>query len=152
MKDCLQKIKPLAIILQPPMAQPIFEQVEKVAGLFPPSVSVDSLSLAAELENFVNFIHDAGKIAFENKEIFPNVYRCYKLLFTAPVSVADIERSFSKMKIVKNFLRSTMKGERLEDLIVLSTEKDLTDTIDLNVVLKSWATRKNRKLKIRFKQ
>jgi hypothetical protein len=45
-----------------------------------------------------------------------------------------------------------MKGERLEDLIVLSTEKDLTDTIDLNVVLKSWATRKNRKLKIGFKQ
>jgi hypothetical protein len=64
----------------------------------------------------------------------------------------DIERSFSKMKIVKNYLRSTMKGERLEDLIVLSTEKDLTDTIDLNVILKIWATRKNRKLKIRFKQ
>jgi hypothetical protein len=33
-----------------------------------------------------------------------------------------------------------MKGERLEDLIVLPTEKDITDTIDLNVVLKSWAT------------
>ena len=30
-----------------------FEQVEHVAGLFPPSVSADSLSLAAELENFV---------------------------------------------------------------------------------------------------
>jgi hypothetical protein len=44
---------------------------------------------------------------------------------------------YCAMKIVKNYLRSTMKGERLEDLIVLSTEKDLTDTIDLNVVLKS---------------
>ena len=161
-KDCLQKIKPLAVVLQPPLTQPLFEQVEEIAGLFPPSVCVDALSLSAELEVFVNFVnatkeslttvHDAGKIAFENKEIFPNVYRCYKLLFTAPVSVADIERSFSKMKIVKNYLRSTMKGERLEDLIVLSTEKDLTDTINLDVVLKSWASRKNRKLKIRFKQ
>ena len=158
----MEKIKPLAVILQPPMTQPIFEQVEQVAGLFPPSVSVDSLSLAAELEIFVNFVtetaeicktvHDAGKVAFENKEIFPNVYRCYKLLFTAPVSVADIERSFSKMKIVKNYLRSTMKDEQLEDLIVLSTEKDLTDRIDLDDVLKSWVSRKNRKLKIRFEQ
>ena len=161
-KDCLQKIKPLAVVLQPPLTQPLFEQVEEIAGLFPLSVCVDALSLFAELEVFVNFVnatketlttvHDAGKIAFENKEIFPNVYRCYKLLFTAPASVADIERSFSKMKIVKNYLRSTMKGERLEDLIVLSTEKDLTDTVNLDVVLKSWASRKNRKLKIRFKQ
>ena len=161
-RDCLEKIKPLAVILQPPMTQPMFEQVELVAGLFPPSVTVDSSSLAAELEIFVNFVTEteetcktvdgAGKIAFENRIIFPNVYRCYKLLFTAPVSVADIERSFSKMKTVKNYLRSTMKDERLEDLIVLSTEKDLTDTIDLDAVLKSWATRKNRKLKIRFKK
>ena len=45
-----------------------------------------------------------------------------------------------------------MKDERLEDLIVLSTEKDLTDKIDLDSVLESWSTRKNRKLKIRFKQ
>ena len=39
--DCLEKIKPLAVILRPPMTQPMFEQVELVAGLFPPSVSVD---------------------------------------------------------------------------------------------------------------
>ena len=154
-KDCLKKIEPLAVVLQPPMTKPSFELVENVVGLFPPSVTVDPFSLAAELEVFVDIVneteesrktvHNAEKIAFENKEIFPNVYRCYKLLFTAPVSVADIERSFSKMKIVKNFLRSSMTGERLEDLIVLSTEKDLTDTIDLNAVLKCWATRKKSK-------
>lgn len=91
-----------------------------------------------ETEETCKTVHDAEKIAFENKEIFPHVYGCYTLLFTAPVSVADIERSFSKMKIVKNFLRSSMTGKRLEDL--------------MNAVLKCWATRKNRKLKIRFEQ
>ena len=35
------------------MTQPMTEQVEHVAGLCHPSVSADSLSLAAELENFV---------------------------------------------------------------------------------------------------
>ena len=110
------------------------------------------MNFLREREGIRKTVHDAGKVAFDNKEVFPNVYRCYKLLLTAPVSVADIERSFSKMKIIKNYLRSTMTGEPLEDLIVLSTEKDLTDTIDLNEVLKSWASRKNRKLKIKFKQ
>ena len=52
-RDCLEKTKPLAVILQPPMTQPMIEQVEHVAGLFSSSVSADSLSLAAELANFV---------------------------------------------------------------------------------------------------
>ena len=30
-RDCLEKIKPLAVILQPPMTQPMIEQVEQVA-------------------------------------------------------------------------------------------------------------------------
>ena len=43
-----------------------------------------------------------------------------------------------------------MSDERLEDLIVLATEKDLTYTIDLDSAVKVWAAWKNRKLKIRF--
>lgn len=161
-KNCLQKIKPLAVVLQPPLTTPSVQQVEEVVNLFPPSVKVDPLSLSAEFEVFTSIVtqrneqcktvDEAGKIAFDNKEIFPNIYRCYKLLFTAPVSVADIERSFSRMKIVKNFLRSSMTDNRLEDLIVLSTEKDLTKTIDMDDVLKNWAAKKNRKCKIRFKE
>ena len=37
-----------------------------------------------------------------------------------------------------------MSGERLDDLIVLATEKDLSDKIDLNMALKAWATKNNR--------
>jgi hypothetical protein len=43
-----------------------------------------------------------------------------------------------------------MSGERLEDLIVLAAEKDLTDKIDLNIVLKAWIAKKNRKLPIKL--
>ena len=79
--------------------------------------------------------------------IFPAVYNCFKLLFTTPVTV---ERSFSQIKINKNFLRSTISGKRLEDLTVLAAEKDLTDEIDLEVVVKAWVTQKNRKIKIKL--
>ena len=54
------------------------------------------------------------------------------------------------MKLIKNFLRSTMSDERLEDLILLAAEKDLTDKIDLDEALKVWDSKKNRKLKIKF--
>ena len=43
-----------------------------------------------------------------------------------------------------------MSGERLEDLIILAAEKDLTDNIDLDVVLKAWSAKKSRKLKTKL--
>ena len=85
-------------------------------------------------------VHDIYQLAYKYKSIFPAVYKNYKLLLTVPVTVAMNERTFSKMKIIKNFLRSTMSGERLDNLIVLATEKDLSDKIDLNMALKAWAT------------
>ena len=39
-----------------------------------------------------------------------------------------------------------MKDERLNDLLVLECEKDLTDNIDLNAVLRTWAGIKMPKL------
>ena len=72
------------------------------------------------------------------------------LLFTAPVSVAKDERTFSKMKITKNFLRSTTSDGRLEDLIVLATEWDLTGKVVLDEVIKVWSRKKYRKRKIKF--
>ncbi|CAB4008072.1 zinc finger MYM-type 1-like [Paramuricea clavata] len=108
-------------------------------------------------ENIVNSekksgktVHDVADVAYRNKSILPAVYKCFKLLLTAPVTVAKNERTFSKMKVIKNFLRSTMSGERLEDLIVLAAEKNLTDKIDFNVVLKAWIAKKNRKLPIKL--
>ncbi|XP_065051305.1 uncharacterized protein LOC135680981 [Rhopilema esculentum] len=83
-------------------------------------------------------VKEAAKFSYENRRLFPTVYKCYSLLLTAPVSVAKDERTFSKLKIVKNLLRSRMKDERLNDLILLACEKDLTDTIPLDKVLKVW--------------
>ena len=50
------------------------------------------------------------------------MYKACKLLFSAPVSAAKDERAFSKMKVVKNFLTSTMSDERLDDLMALAIE------------------------------
>ena len=48
---------------------------------------------------------------------------------TAGVSVATNERKFSQLKFVKTILRSTMGDERLDCLMLLASEKDLTDKL-----------------------
>jgi hypothetical protein len=49
-----------------------------------------------------------------------------KLLLTIPVSTASAERSFSAMRRIKTYLRSTMGEDRLSALAILSIEKQLS--------------------------
>jgi len=46
---------------------------------------------------------------------------------TIAVSVATCERRFSKLKLIKNYLRSSMSTLRLRNLATLSIEQQLTD-------------------------
>ena len=47
---------------------------------------------------------------------FPDICTACLLFMTIPVTVATAERSFSKLKIIKNYLGSTMTQERLRGL------------------------------------
>ena len=65
-----------------------------------------------------------------------------------PASNADSERAFSKLKLAKNVLQSTMTQERLSDMMVVSFNRNLTPSIES--VLKAYRTKKDRKLNIYF--
>ena len=45
-------------------------------------------------------------------------------------------RSFSAMRRVKSYLRSTMTQERINNLMILNVHKELTDEIDLTDIAK----------------
>ena len=49
---------------------------------------------------------------------FPNTCIAYRILLTIPVTVVSAERSFSKLKLIKSYLRSTMSQERLSGLAI----------------------------------
>jgi hypothetical protein len=94
----------------------------------------DQLMSASEILHFV-------KVAY----CYPNASIAYRILLTIPVIVASAERSFSKLKLLKICLRSTMLRERLNGLAICSIEKDILDTIDLESVLEDFAPRNVRR-------
>jgi hypothetical protein len=55
--------------------------------------------------------------------------------------VASAERSFSKLKLLKNYLRSTMSQERLNGLAICSIEKKILKSIELDTILNDFASR-----------
>jgi hypothetical protein len=68
------------------------------------------------------------------------------ILLTIPVTVASGERSFSKLKLIKTYLRSTMAQDRLVGLAMLSIENDIASCLDYSEVVTKFAAIKARKV------
>jgi len=68
------------------------------------------------------------------------------IFLTLLVTTATAERSFSKLKLIKNYLRSQMIYKILDDLSILSIESDKADEINLNEVPRQFANAKVRKV------
>jgi hypothetical protein len=76
-----------------------------------------------------------------NHVVYQNVTTALRILLTFPVSVASsAERSFSKLKSIKNYLQSTMGQERLGGVALMSIEKDITATLNAkDIISRFWA-------------
>lgn len=79
---------------------------------------------------------------------FHNVVTALRIFLTLPVSVASNERSFSKLKIIKNYLRSTMGQERLSNLSILSIEHEIVKKLSFDSIINDFARKKCRKVVI----
>lgn len=71
----------------------------------------------------------------DRKIKYGNIYQLYKYVATLPSTQVKCERDFSKMKIIKSRLRSSLGDEKLESLVIISTESDMFQNIDLEDVL-----------------
>ncbi|KAM4072324.1 hypothetical protein ACB094_11G129900 [Castanea mollissima] len=79
---------------------------------------IDGLDLYSELKILREVLQTN-----ENSPI--NVLNYIKRLESFPNAFASAERSFSKLKLIKSYLRSTMSQERLSGLAILSIEKEM---------------------------
>ena len=76
----------------------------------------------------------------------PNIVILLRIFLTFSVSVASCERRFSKLKLIKNYLRSTMSTLRLRNLAILSIEQHITDEIDFDSFINDFANKKARRM------
>ncbi len=89
----------------------------------------------------------ANEFIHHRKLCVPLLCQAYEYLLTMPVTVASVERSFSKMKIVKNRLRTKMSDERLNSLMLCTLETLILDELSDNELAEKWAKNKsNRKI------
>lgn len=61
-----------------------------------------------------------------------------KLLQTVPVSTATAERSFSTLRRLKTYLRSTMGQKRLNRLAILNAHQDILDELNLKMLINNF--------------
>ena len=115
---------------------------------------VDGYMLAEELEALKTFLQLRIKpyALFENLiennrfTTFLNVFIALRIYLTMPITVASGERSFSKLKLIKTYLRSTVAQERLSSLSMLSIESEIAKAIDFENILNDFANKKARKV------
>ena len=62
------------------------------------------------------------------------VDRLLRIYLTVPTASATAERSFSALRRLKNYLRTTMIQKRLNHLIVMHIHKERTDQLDLSSI------------------
>lgn len=69
------------------------------------------------------------------------------IFLTLPVTVATAERSFSKLKIIKNYLRNSMGQNRLSNIAVLNIEQQRTKELSLDKIITDFSNLKARRMK-----
>lgn len=65
---------------------------------------------------------------------------------TIPVTSATAERTFSVLRRMKTYLRSTMTQERLNNVMLLHIYKELTDETNLEEIAQSFSTANDRRI------
>ena len=87
-----------------------------------------NLGTDVSLGNVVKYLQGLPKVG---RSLYSEVITLVKLILVMPASNATSERSFSALRRVKTYLRSTMTQCRLNNLMVLHVHRDRLDKLDL---------------------
>jgi hypothetical protein len=114
---------------------------------------VDANDLYVELKFLQDFIpkENMGPLEIlkflKRHDCFPNASIAYRVLLTIPVTVASAERSFSKLKLLKSYLRSTMTQQRLNDLATIALESEVLEKIDYEHIIEDFISRNTTRMR-----
>lgn len=79
-----------------------------------------------------------------NPEVYPNLHKLMQVALTIPISSATCERSFSSMRRIKNWLRTSMVQSRFSNLSSLYIERELTNGLKNEDIINKFAEKSRR--------
>ena len=82
---------------------------------------------------WLHWLNESDRLTIFNQ--FSNVLKMFLIVL---VTSCSCERSFSKMSIVKTKLRSTMNQERLDALLYLFIEQEVTNSVNYDEVIEEF--------------
>jgi hypothetical protein len=99
---------------------------------------------------FGDIIEEMGPIAIlkflKQMRCFPNVLIAYRILLTIYVTIASAERSFSRLKLLKSYLHSTITQERLNGLVTIAIENDVLEKIKYEDIIEEFIFKNSRRM------
>lgn len=98
-----------------------------------PDVWINEVQLWRRLIIDKNIYNSLEALDVCNSNAFPNVHTILRVMAVLPVTTSTNERSFSTLRRLKNYLRSTMSENRLNGLASLNIHRDIE--VDVNAVL-----------------
>ncbi|KAL4107524.1 hypothetical protein QTP88_017861 [Uroleucon formosanum] len=95
----------------------------------------------------IKTIKDLAQFIISNSlpSSFPDILSACIIFMCIPVTVVSAERSFSKLKLIKNYLRNTCNQDRLSSLAVLNIEREQTINIAIEKIINDFANAKSRR-------
>lgn len=113
------------------------ERLELHKRMFFDIVKERDLPLLLDLSQISMFL----KTHSDLREFCYEYSKYIRLLLTYPQTVVVAERSFSMLKLLKNYLRSTSTQQRTNDLAILFVYNDLANNIDMDAALDEFISR-----------
>ncbi|XP_060854953.1 uncharacterized protein LOC132932593 [Metopolophium dirhodum] len=111
-----------------------------LSELTPAEVKKNSESLQSLYKKISIYIRNYNLV-----EVYPYIDIALRMILCTPATNCSAERSFSTLKRVKSYLRSTMKEERLNALAVLNIESELTRELDYKDIIEDFPNKQSRK-------
>jgi len=130
------------------------EEILKAALIYDDDIPANShLEIQAELElwktKWTNIENPKPQTAVETlvhcKVFYPNIKILLQIFATITITSATAERSFSSLRRLKNYMRSSMTEDRLNGLAVLHIHKEIP--IDIDDVINRFSRQKQRRMK-----
>jgi hypothetical protein len=101
-------------------------------------------TLSPSTKRKIIIIPDTAIDAFNecNETFYPNIKTLLQIFSTLPVTTATAERSFSVLKLIKSYLRSTISENRLNGLASMYIYRNLS--IDVETIITEFSRLKHR--------